>query len=267
MSAVADTFEVVKWNGSGVCRAPDELAAEAPLEIRVRRRALTVTMRTPGDDADLAAGFLLSEGIIGSRRDLLSIAPCRDDETGNVLNVVLAPHVRYKPERLTRHVFTNASCGLCGKATIDAIEEMFPPIESAETFAADTLAGLPQAMRDVQTAFDRTGGLHAAAIFSSAGELIVLREDIGRHNAVDKAIGRCLTSGPFPLDRHVLLVSSRCSFEIVQKALAARLPVVAAISAPSGLAAEFAYENGQTLIGFLRSRRMNVYSHPARIVF
>jgi FdhD protein len=268
MSYAADTrFEVLKWDGHGVRSGPDELAAEAPLEIRVRRRAISVTMRTPGHDVELAAGFLVSEGVIRSASDLLAIEPCRDDDTGSTLNVVLAPHLRFDASRLTRHVFASSSCGLCGKATIEAIQEAFPPVASQQAFAAGVLANLPDAMRAAQTAFDRTGGLHAAALFDAAGELIVLREDVGRHNAVDKVIGHCLLNGPYPPGEHALLVSGRASFEIMQKALAARVPLVAAVSAPSSLAVEFALESGQTLIGFLRGRRMNVYANPHRVIF
>lgn len=244
----------------------DEVAVEEPLEIRVRGRAVSVTMRTPGNDEDLAAGFLLTEGIISAGRDILQIEHCDQNHEGNVLNVLLGPEVVVDFERLTRHVFTSSSCGLCGKATIEAVRASLPPVSSEVRITAEQMAQLPDQMRFAQSTFEKTGGLHAAAIFDEAGRLIVLREDVGRHNAVDKAIGHCLRVGPFPVERHVLLVSGRTSFEILQKGLAARIPIVAAISAPSSLAVEFARESGQTLIGFLRSGRMNIYSHPQRIV-
>jgi FdhD protein len=260
-------MEVLRWDGEGVQRLPDELAEEEPLEIRVRGRAISVTMRTPGHDDELAVGFLLTERIIRGPGDVLRVERCGRNEEGNLLNVVLAPEVPVDFERLTRHVFASSSCGLCGKATIDAVRSQFPAVTSDVAIDPEVIARLPETMRAAQATFDRTGGLHAAALFDAAGRLIVLREDVGRHNAVDKVLGHCLLSAPFPPDRHVLLVSGRSSFEIMQKALAARVPVVAAVSAPSSLAASFARESGQTLIGFLRGRRMNVYANPQRIAF
>lgn len=259
--------DVCKWDGESVRIEPDELAMEEPLEIRVRGRAVTVTMRTPGYDAELAAGFLLTEGIIRAGRDILRSEHCADNEADNVLNVLLAPEVYVDFDRLTRHVFASSSCGLCGKATIDAVQSTLPPVASDLIVSPELIAGLPQVMRSAQSTFDRTGGLHAAGVFDERGQLLVLREDVGRHNAVDKAIGHCVFHGPFPLDRHIMLVSGRSSFEILQKALAARIPIVAAVSAPSSLAVDFARQSGQTLIGFLRGRRMNVYSHPESLKF
>ncbi len=261
------SFEVCKWDGQAARCEPDELAAEEPLEIRVRGRAVTITMRTPGNDAELAAGFLLTEGIVKSGRDVLRCEHCGKNEPGNVLNVLLAPEVYVDFDRLTRHVFASSSCGLCGKATIEAVQANLPAIESDLSLDPEMIAKLPDAMRSAQQTFDRTGGLHAAAVFDQRGKLIVLREDVGRHNAVDKVIGHCLMNNLFPLDRHILLVSGRSSFEILQKSLAARIPVVAAVSAPSSLAVDFAQRSGQTLIGFLRGRRMNVYSHSHRLRF
>jgi FdhD protein len=258
---------ILRWDGETAHQQQDDLAEEEPLEIRVRGRAICVTMRTPGQDAELAAGFLLTEGIIRGPQDLLSIEHCDRNEIGNVLNVLLAPLVPVDFQRLTRHVFASSSCGLCGKATIDSIQGQFPPVQSDMRIGAELLASLPQKMRAAQETFDRTGGLHAAALFDADGKLVVLREDVGRHNAVDKVVGHCLLRGPFPPDRHVLLVSGRSSFEIMQKALAARVPIVAAVSAPSSLAATFAQESGQTLIGFLRDRRMNVYAIAQRVSF
>jgi FdhD protein len=261
-------------------------------------------MRTPGHDEELAAGFLLSEGIVRRREDVLRVEPCGRSEEGNVVNVLLAPEVFVDFDRLTRHVFASSSCGLCGKATIDAIRALFPaagagqrvtPRSGADSRAAGagagedparvcidgaTLASLPEKMLAAQATFARTGGLHAAALFDLAGNLLVLREDVGRHNAVDKVLGHALLGSPaaggpgpgpgappLPLDRHVLLVSGRSSFEIMQKALAGRVPIVAAVSAPSSLAVSFAAESGQTLVGFLRGGRMNVYAHAHRIRF
>jgi FdhD protein len=258
---------ILRWNGESAHEQDDDLAEEEPLEIRVRGQAVSVTMRTPDQDAELAAGFLLTEGIIRSPRDVLRIEHCDGNENGNVLNVLLAPEVPVDFQRLTRHVFASSSCGLCGKATIDSVQGQFPPVQSDMRMDAELLASLPQQMRAAQETFNRTGGLHAAALFNADGKLIVLREDIGRHNAVDKVIGHCLLHSPFPPDRHVLLVSGRSSFEIMQKALAARVPIVAAVSAPSSLAATFALESGQTLIGFLRDRRMNIYANTQRISF
>jgi FdhD protein len=244
----------------------DNVAREEPLEIRVRGRSVAVTMRTPGRDRDLVAGFLLTEGIVGKAGDIVEIAPCLEsDAPENTLNVFLAPSVEFDFEQLTRHVFASSSCGLCGKASIEAVHQHFPPIESKLTVRAKLLAELPDRMRAAQETFAQTGGLHAAAVFGAKGKLVVLREDVGRHNAVDKVLGYALLEGKLPLDAHVLLVSGRASFEIMQKALAARIPIVAAVSAPSSLAVEFAVESRQTLVGFLRGETMNIYSAAERI--
>ena len=271
MSGEVDDFtpsmKILRWDGESVCETRDELAEEEPLEIRVNDRAVSVTMRTPGNDFELAAGFLLSEGMIRGAGDVERIAYCGKNEDANVLNVGLAPGVSVDFERLTRHVFGSSSCGLCGKATIDSVRAQFPRIESDLRMEAEVIATLPDKMRDAQTTFARTGGLHASALFDADGRLVVLREDVGRHNALDKVLGHCLLKGSFPLDRHILVVSGRSSFEIMQKALAGRIVVIAGVSAPSSLAARFARESGQTLIGFLRGRRMNVYSHPSRVAF
>ena len=261
------SVRVLRYENGATSSGPDELAAEEPLEIRVRGRAVSVTMRTPGHDAELAVGFLLTEGIVRRADDVLRVEPCGRNEDGNLLNVVLAPDVPVDFERLTRHVFASSSCGLCGKATIDAVRSTFPAVESDVVVSADVMLRMPELMRAEQSTFDRTGGLHAAAMFDTDGKLLVLREDVGRHNAVDKVLGHSLLQRSMPLQRHVLVVSGRSSFEIMQKALAARVPVVAAVSAPSSLAVEFAKQSGQTLVGFLRAGRMNVYSHPERIRF
>jgi FdhD protein len=262
-----ESCRIWRLEGAQASEENDELAREEPLEIRARGEPISVTMRTPGNDEELATGFLLSEGLIRAHRDIVRIEPCDQNEEGNVLNVVLAPDVHVDFERLTRHVFASSSCGLCGKATIDAVRGGFPPIESDLTLDSQILTELPDAMRNAQSTFDRTGGLHAAALFDQHGKLIVLREDVGRHNAVDKVLGYVLLNDLLPLSRSILLVSGRSSFEIVQKALAGSIPVVAAVSAPSSLAVEFARQNGQTLVGFLRRGRMNIYANSQRIRF
>ena len=267
MQASSDISTILQWNDGDLRERLDELAQEEPLEVRARGRPISVTMRTPGHDEELAAGFLATEGLIHRPDDVLKIEACPRNEEGNLVNVLLAPMVFIDFKKLTRHVFASSSCGLCGKATIDAIHSQFEPVSSDVALDAEAILRLPKIMRRTQATFERTGGLHAAALFDAAGELVVLREDIGRHNAVDKVIGHALLKDMLPLDRHVLLVSGRSSFEIMQKALAARVPIVAAVSAPSNLAADFARESGQTLIGFLRGRRMNVYTHMRRIRF
>jgi FdhD protein len=257
---------VLRYESGVVREQADEVAVEEPLEIRVRGRAVSVTMRTPGHDDELAAGFLLSEGMIARAVDVLKIEPCGGNEWGNLINVQLAPMVAIDFEKLTRHVFASSSCGLCGKATIDAVRGKMPVIQSDLVASAKMILGLPAKMRQTQETFSRTGGLHAAALFNGSGELLVLREDVGRHNAVDKVLGHALLNG-VAIDRHVLLVSGRTSFEILQKAGAAGVPIVAAVSAPSSLAVDFARESGQTLIGFLRGDRMNIYAGAQRIRF
>ena len=259
-------MQIVRWDGRVAREIADEVVEEEPLEIRVRDRSISVTMRTPGHDADLAIDFLLTEGIIRRRVDVVAVRQCAHNAEGNVLNVHLAAGVAVDFARLTRHVFASSSCGMCGKASIESIQGQFPPIRSDLVVAAALIATLPALMRAEQATFDRTGGLHAAALFDAAGRLVVLREDVGRHNAVDKVVGFCLRTGIVIAD-HVLVVSGRSSFEIMQKALAARIPIVAAVSAPSSLAVDFARAGGQTLIGFLREGRMNVYAHPERIEF
>ncbi|MSR66577.1 MAG: formate dehydrogenase accessory sulfurtransferase FdhD [Pedosphaera sp.] len=258
---------VRRWSKGSCTERSDLLACEEPLEIRVRGRNVSVTLRTPGYDQELAAGFLLSEGIIRDRRDVVEVAHCEQAgaRLGNTINVFLSPKVKVDFDKLTRHVFASSSCGLCGKATIDAIQQQFPPIKTTIQISTRLLEKLPDQLRAKQAAFAQTGGLHAAAIFDSSGRLVVLREDVGRHNAVDKVIGHGFLKDRLPFDRHILLVSGRASFEIMQKALSARIPVVAAISAPSSLAVEFAQEGGQTLVGFLRGDSMNVYTNPDRI--
>lgn len=252
--------------GKRARQKPDTLAVEEPLEIRVCGRSIAVTMRTPGHDAELAAGFLLSEGIIRGSGDVVNIAHCPAAEApDNTLNVFLSSSVKVDFHQLTRHVFATSSCGICGKASIASVHQHFPPVESTFTVSTETLASLPERMRAAQKTFETTGGLHAAAIFDPKGTLVVLREDVGRHNAVDKALGFGLLENHLPFQRHILLVSGRASFEILQKALAGRVAIICAVSAPSSLAVQFAEESGQTLVGFLRGQNFNVYSHPQRI--
>jgi FdhD protein len=246
----------------------DEVAIEEPLEIRLGSDPLAVTMRTPGNDEELAAGFLLSEGIVRKRTDLREIAPCAlPASLGNVLNITLAPRVKFTPASAQRFGTISTSCGLCGKTSIEFIRQQFPAIDLSTKLKIEeaTLLKLTAHLRSAQGNFARTGGIHAAGIFDLEGHLVAVREDIGRHNAVDKVIGRAFLDGLVPLSRHVLLVSGRSSLEIVQKALAAGIPIVAAVSAPSSLAVNFARECGQTLIGFLRPPTFNVYSHIERI--
>lgn len=260
-------MKIQRVNAAGlrVARA-DSLAVEAPLEIRIRGRGVAVTMRTPGHDRELAAGFLVTEQIIRQHRDLKDIAVCRSSlEPGNTLDVFLAAGVEVDFARLTRHVYAASSCGLCGKATIDAVRQNFPPVESSAKISVATLLRLPKRMHRAQAAFAQTGGLHAAAVFDLRGQLVALREDIGRHNAVDKVIGHGFLAENFPFSAHVLLVSGRASLEIMQKSLAARIPIVCAVSAPSSLAVEFAKASGQTLVGFLRDKTLNVYAGGERI--
>jgi FdhD protein len=242
--------------GSKPTRCTDELAIEEPLEIRVDNQAVSVTMRTPGNDDELAAGFLVSEGLIKNCADVLKIEPHPRNKEKNVINVFLAPDVAVDFTQLTRHVFASSSCGLCGKATIESVHQHFPKIKNKVLVAAKTILELPEKLRGAQETFDRTGGLHAAAIFDLDGNLIGSREDVGRHNAVDKVLGHAFLKGNFPLAQNILMVSGRASFEIMQKALAAQIPVICAVSAPSSLAVEFARSSGQTLIGFLREERI-----------
>jgi FdhD protein len=257
-------------------RRPDDLAAEEPLEIRVgrvgprRRTPLAVTMRTPGQDIDLAMGFLLTEGIIGAAEDIVTAQLCAGTDTPNTYNVVdvaLGETVSPPETDPTRNFYTTSSCGVCGKASIDAVRtrSRFDVSGDPLNLPARTLAALPEKLRAAQRTFDRTGGLHAAGLFDANGSLLVLREDVGRHNAVDKVIGWALRENRLPLRGHVLLVSGRASFELTQKAWMAGLPLLAAVSAPSTLAAELADEAGMTLVGFLRGPTMNVYTRPDRI--
>jgi FdhD protein len=260
----------INLGGPGTQRRTDELAAEEPLEIRIRRRPLAVTMRTPGQDIDLAMGFLLSEGIIGTAGDVVTAQLCAGTDTPNtynVVDVVLGDDVPPPVTDPSRNFYTTSSCGVCGKASIDAIRtrSRFDVAGDATRVPARVLADLPDRLRAAQRTFERTGGLHAAGLFTAGGDLVVLREDVGRHNAVDKVLGWALREGRLPLAGHLLLVSGRASFELTQKAWMAGLPLLAAVSAPSTLAVELAEEAGMTLVGFLRGATMNVYTTPDRV--
>ncbi|MFT4135833.1 formate dehydrogenase accessory sulfurtransferase FdhD [Microbacterium sp.] len=274
----------------GATRRTDTLVVEEPLEIRLGGSPLVVTMRTPGHDVELAAGFLVSEGVISRGEQFRSAIHCGgpadrpaaeptgipdlidSDGTGNtynVLDVTLAPGAVRPDLSLARNFYTTSSCGLCGKASIDAVEAVssFEVAGDAVRVDAGFLAGLPDRLRAQQAAFEKTGGLHAAALFDgSTGELLVAREDVGRHNAVDKVVGWALLHDRLPLRGTVLQVSGRASFELVQKAVMAGIPVLAAVSAPSSLAVDLAEASGLTLVGFLRGATMNLYSRPDRVI-
>ena len=260
--------------GESSAAQEDVLAVEEPLEIRVGGRSLAVTMRTPGHDFDLAAGFLVSEGVITRGEHFSSARYCAGAtveglNTYNVLDVTLAPGVASPDPSLERSFYTTSSCGLCGKASIDAVrtQSAYDVRDDVWRIDAATLATFPQKLRADQAVFEKTGGLHAAALFDgSDGEMLVLREDVGRHNAVDKVIGWALKEGRLPLRGTVLMVSGRASFELTQKAMMAGIPALAAVSAPSSLAAEFATEVGMTLVGFLRGSSMVIYSGDERVV-
>jgi FdhD protein len=260
--------QVIEWESGISRRVEDYLAAEEPLEIRIGRRPLTVTMRTPGHDRELAAGFLWTEGIVDQREQIIALHhnEAEAGARGNVVEVELEQGA-FEPDEVQRNFFAASSCGICGKASIESIRNRGLRAPNPE-FRVDpeVLCALPDRLRAAQEAFGRTGGLHAAGLFNAAGELLVIREDIGRHNAVDKVAGWALLSGLLPLSEHVLMVSGRGGFEIVQKALAAGVPVVASVSAPSSLAVRLARELNLTLIGFLRGSRFVVYAGQERCV-
>ena len=277
---------------SAVRRRADTLVVEEPLEIRIVGEALTVTMRTPGHDLELAAGFLVSEGVIAASGDLRSAIHCGGPGTGsaatslltigpamvgtpastentyNVLDIALAPGLAPLVTDIARNFYTTSSCGVCGTASIDAIEKQsrYDVATDAAAVDAAVITTLPDTLRAGQAVFEKTGGLHAAALFDAAsGELLVLREDVGRHNAVDKVVGWAVLEDRLPLTGTVLQVSGRASFELVQKAVMAGIPILSAVSAPSSLAVELATASGLTLVGFVRGSSMNVYSRPDRV--
>ncbi len=259
-------------DGVRTTRRPDTVTAEEPLELRVAGRALAVTMRTPGDDFDLTIGFLLTEGLVSSAADVATLMHCQDEgddgrPTYNVVDVALAPGVPVPDVSLERSFYTTSSCGVCGKASIDAVRLRSPYDVAADATAwqPTLLLELPDRLREHQKVFDRTGGLHAAGLFTADGELLAVREDVGRHNAVDKVVGWAAREGRLPLTGCVLMVSGRASFELTQKAMMAGIPCLAAVSAPSSLAVSLAGEAGMTLVGFLRPPRMTVYAGAERL--
>lgn len=261
--------QVSEWDAGVFRRKEDFLAAEEPLEIRIGEHPLSVTMRTPGHDLELAAGFLFTEGLVDKRAQILELVENAGENEANRANAVratLAPEVTPDFTRMTRHFFAASSCGICGKASIDAVRSRtLAPLSDAFRIDAKALLRMPEALRESQAVFGRTGGLHAAALFNAAGEMLVLREDIGRHNAVDKVIGWAVRDGRVPLRNMVMLVSGRGGFEIVQKAIVAGVPLLACVSAPSSLAVQLARELRQTLVGFLRERRFVIYAGEERI--
>jgi FdhD protein len=251
---------------------PDALAVEEPLELRVAGRSIAVTMRTPGHDVELAHGFLLTEGVIGGREDIRTARYCGSRgpdgmHTHNVLDVDLAAGVAPPDTGVERNFYTTSSCGVCGKASLEAVrlKSRFSPADDPMRVEPEVLSALPDTLRAHQRVFESTGGLHAAGLFTPHGEPLVVREDVGRHNAVDKVLGWALMNGRVPASGSVLMVSGRASFELVQKAVMAGVPVLAAVSAPSSLAAELAAESGLTLVGFIRGGSMNVYTGVERI--
>jgi len=259
--------------GASTTRRPDTLAVEEPLEVRVGATPLNVTMRTPGDDFDLALGWLVTEGMIADAAQVAQLMHCLDeDENGsptyNVVDVTLAPGARLDTSRAERATYTSSACGVCGKTSIDAISATSRYAVSTDTvrLSPEVLVGLPDALRARQEVFDRTGGLHAAGLFTASGEPLVVREDVGRHNAVDKVVGWAAREGRLPLKGHVLVVSGRASFELVQKAVMAGIPALVAVSAPSSLAVELAQSSGLTLVGFTRAPRMTVYAGAERVL-
>ncbi|HEY7040263.1 MAG TPA: formate dehydrogenase accessory sulfurtransferase FdhD [Methylomirabilota bacterium] len=260
---------MVKVRDHAAALVSDQLAVEEPLEIRLGGMAFSVTMRTPGHDQDLVAGLLYSEGLIRDADNLDLIAHYRgadrDTDPGNVVNVLLKGDMQAARERLRRSLVTSSACGVCGKVTIDSIRTACPPVVSDATVPAALFHRLSASMLEAQATFERTGGLHAAGLFDTDGRLLVLREDIGRHNAVDKVVGHMLRTRRLPLDRQILMVSGRASFEIMQKAWSARIPIVAAVSAPSSLAVEMALAANITLVGFLRRGAFNIYTGAQRI--
>lgn len=264
-----EIVNIAAWVGDTACMRGDVVSVEEPLEIRLAGCSVAVTMRTPGDDFDLALGFLYTEGILRGQDDVASVAHCASEDPvsrANIVNVNPTDPALVDPDRWQRNFFAASSCGICGKASIDAVQQECPHLVSDACVKHEILYGLGSAMQRAQATFGRTGGLHAAALFDLQGRLLVLREDVGRHNAVDKVVGDALRRCALPLRNRILLVSGRTSFEIVQKALMAGIGIVLAISAPSSLAIDLARSSGMTLVGFLREERFNIYSGPERIV-
>ena len=274
MGRVTVRRRVSHVSGDTATQRADTLVVEEPLEIRVNGSPVTVTMRTPGSDFELAQGFLLTEGVITRRDDVLTVQYCRGAETPdgintyNVLDATLHPDVPPPDTDVTRNFYTTSSCGVCGKASLEAVRlsSRHSPGDDPTSVSTSMLTSLPAQLRSAQKVFSATGGLHAAALFTIDGAMLAVREDIGRHNAVDKVIGWALESGRIPLSGSVLLVSGRASFELTQKAVMAGVPVLAAVSAPSSLAVDLATQSGLTLVAFLRGDSMNVYSRADRVI-
>ncbi|MEP6993498.1 MAG: formate dehydrogenase accessory sulfurtransferase FdhD [Acidobacteriota bacterium] len=260
---------IARYEAGRLAPREDCVTVEEPMEIRIGGQTLAVTMRTPGHDYDLAAGWLVTEGVVSRPEEIVRIEHCREtrsaEEEGNVVLVRTTAQAGAHLDRARRMLLTSSSCGLCGKGSIESIRGQFPAVDSPVVVAAEVLLSLPEKLRRAQTTFGQTGGLHAAGIFTASGALIAAREDVGRHNAVDKVIGHLFREGRLPLSESVLCVSGRASFEIVQKALAAGIPIVAAVSAPSSLAIDLARSSGMTLAGFLREKGFNLYSGEARV--
>lgn len=270
-----DLTQVVEWNDGRIERKQDYLASEEPLEIRIGENSLTVTMRTPGHDTELAAGFLFTEGVVSKREDILRLTAAEEPTgdgfataaRGNVVSVELAQSTAFDLEKLRRNFFAASSCGICGKTSIDAIRSHTLRAPNPNfRFDAQILTRVPDSVRAAQAVFGRTGGLHAAALVEQNGNVLVAREDIGRHNAVDKVIGWALLENQVPLSKSILFVSGRGGFEIVQKAIVAGIPLLACVSAPSSLAVQLARELQLTLVGFLRERRFVIYAGEERVV-
>ncbi|MGH7781489.1 MAG: formate dehydrogenase accessory sulfurtransferase FdhD [Candidatus Binataceae bacterium] len=261
--------ETLRWRGGAFAPSSDSLAAEEPLEIRLAGRRFTLTMRTPGHDGELVTGFLFAEGFVACALEVGEIRRVRGRRgkaEDNIVDVVMNVPAEALRTRLKRNFAITSSCGICGKTSIESITRRIAPPAGAARVAPPTILGLAAVMRSEQTVFAATGGLHAAALFDLSGKIRVLREDVGRHNAVDKVVGWALGAGLVPLSANILMVSGRLSFELVQKATAAGVPIVAAVSAPSSLAVELADAVGTTIVGFLREGTFNVYTHPERIL-
>lgn len=260
------TARIVTWTrGRPSKSVTDPVAVEEPLEIRLETRPFVTTLRTPGHDEELAAGFLLSEGIVRLPTDILEIRPYSRNRWGNVLDVFLAAGLEPDIRRTIRRGAISSSCGLCGKESLGTIRTRFKPIPPGPVVASSLLTSLPGVLREAQAGFAATGGLHAVGLFDLDGTLLVAREDVGRHNALDKVLGHALLKGWLPMNRHLLLLSGRASFEMMQKAVAGGVPIVAAVSAPSSLAIQLARSSRQTLVGFLRDERFNVYTGHGRV--
>jgi FdhD protein len=278
MATFVRPVEVIRVSAAGKQTVPDLVAAEEPLEIRLgfgslaerRQQRLAVTMRTPGNDFEMVLGFLFTEGIVQSYEQIESIKYCEDvgrqDEKGNVVRVELQVDVRIALARLQRNFYTTSSCGVCGKSSIDAVRQQCMTMAFLWKIEPDIIHRLPKKLRQAQQVFEYTGGLHAAGLFDQAGQLQLVREDVGRHNALDKVIGAMLVKNSIPLLNHILFVSGRASFELVQKAAVAGIPIFAAVGAPSSLAVTLAKECGMTLLGFVREERFNIYTGIERII-